>query len=144
MVKWSVSDHGLPSGRFSTHSLRAGGATCLYHSGVDSEYIRRIGRWQSSTIDIYLHFDGKILRNLSTGVTKCERLTSQLKARADNPQKIMRSKKDGSTDVDRYKSSNRDSECNPPNLVETENRAGESGRNAIAFSRHRGRIRRLS
>ena len=35
LVKWSVAEHGLPSGRFAIHSLRAGGATCLYRPGVD-------------------------------------------------------------------------------------------------------------
>ena len=39
LVKWSVAEHNIPSGSFSIHSLRSGGATCLYHSGVDIEYI---------------------------------------------------------------------------------------------------------
>ena len=83
LVKWAVSEHNLPSGNFSIHSLRSGGATCLYHSGVNLEYIRRFGRWRSSTFSIYLHFDDKVLRKLPTRLMESECLMSQLKVCTD-------------------------------------------------------------
>ena len=43
LIKSAVSEHNLPSDKFSIHSLRPGGATRLYHSGADIEYVRRFG-----------------------------------------------------------------------------------------------------
>ena len=79
LIKLTVSEHELPSGRFSIHSLRDGGANFLFRVGVDLSYIRRFGRWKSSTFAIYLHFGDKILRNLSTCLMRIEGLTPQLK-----------------------------------------------------------------
>ena len=79
LIKWAVAEHDLPSDRFPIHSLRSGGATCLYHSGADLEYIRRFGRWRSSTFSIYLHFDGKLLRKLPSCLMDCEGLTTQFR-----------------------------------------------------------------
>ena len=62
------------------HSLRSGGATCLYHAGVDLEYIRRVGRWKSSTFAIYFHFGDKIPMSLSSRLVRSEGPTAQLKA----------------------------------------------------------------
>ena len=62
LIKWSEAEHGLSPDRFSIRSFRAGGASCLYHAGVDMEYIMRILRRRSSNFAIYLHFDA-ILRN---------------------------------------------------------------------------------
>ena len=89
LTKWAVAEHNLPSDMFSMHSLRSGGATCRYLSGVDLEYIRRFGRWGSSTFPLYLHFDGGILRNLSTCLMQCEGPTSQLLVCAEGTQKVV-------------------------------------------------------
>lgn len=39
---------GLPSGSFSLHSLRSGGATAAAASGLDGRLIQRHGRWKTS------------------------------------------------------------------------------------------------
>ena len=72
LVKWSVAEHGLPPATFPIHSLRAGGATCLYHSGADSEYISRFGRLRSAKFAIYLHFEDSTLRILLTFLVNCD------------------------------------------------------------------------
>ena len=53
LVKWAVSGHNLPSDRFPIRSLRPCGATCLYHSGVDLECIRRFGRGRPNAFPLY-------------------------------------------------------------------------------------------
>ena len=72
LIKWAVAEHHLPSDRFPIHSLRPGGATCLYHSGFGLEYIRRFGRWLSIACAIYLHCEDEILRKISSRLMKCE------------------------------------------------------------------------
>ena len=88
LIKWSVAEHNLPSDSFSIHSLRSGGATCLYHAGVDLEFIRRFGRWKSSTFSIYLHFVDKVLRKLSICLMESEGLMTQLKVCTDQGEKL--------------------------------------------------------
>ena len=88
LIKWSVAEHNLPSDSFPIHSLRSGGATCLYHAGVDLEFIRRFGRWKSNTFSIYLHFDDKVLRKLSSCLMESEGLMSQLKVCTDQGKKM--------------------------------------------------------
>jgi integrase len=39
--------------QFSLHSLRRGGATALFRSGVRVEVIQRMGRWKSDAVDLY-------------------------------------------------------------------------------------------
>jgi hypothetical protein len=46
---------GLPPSEFSTHSLRAGGATYLSASGVETEVIMALGRWKSDAVRRYIH-----------------------------------------------------------------------------------------
>ena len=43
LIKWSAAGRRLSTHRFDIHSLRAVGPTCLYHDGVDFEYIRGFG-----------------------------------------------------------------------------------------------------
>ena len=93
LIKRIAAERGLPSDRVSIQSLRAGGAACLYHSGVDVEYIRRFRRWRSIDFAIYLHFGDKILRNLPSCLARCDGLTSQLKLRTDNPEETLFDKK---------------------------------------------------
>ena len=93
LVKWSFSEHMVPSGRFPIHSLRVGGGTCMYRPGADLEYFRRFGHWASSKFAIYRHFGGEILRGLSSCLMGREGLTSQLKLRTDDPQEISFDKK---------------------------------------------------
>ena len=88
LIKWSVAEHNLPSDSFPIHSLRPGGATCLYHSGVDLEYIRRIGRRKSSTFSIYLRFGDKVLRKLSICLMESEGFMTQLKVCTDQGSKL--------------------------------------------------------
>ena len=42
-----------PAG-FSSHSLRAGGASAMYHNGFSVEEIRRRGRWVSDVWKVYI------------------------------------------------------------------------------------------
>ena len=79
LIKWTVAGRDLPPNRVPIHSLRAGGATRLYLAGVGLEYIRRFGRWQSSTSAIYLRFGDKTARNLASCPMRIEGSATQLK-----------------------------------------------------------------
>ena len=49
---------------FSSHSLRAGGATAMYHADVPIEDIQRRGRWKSDCWRIYIFGDRNRARGL--------------------------------------------------------------------------------
>ena len=79
LIKWKAAERDLPPNRFSIRSFRDRVATCLYRAGVDLEYVRHFGRWESSTSAIYVHFDDKIIWNLSICLMRSGRLTTHLK-----------------------------------------------------------------
>ena len=47
LLRLATKAFDLPVKRFSSHSLRSGGATSLFVSGISLEDIRRFGRWRS-------------------------------------------------------------------------------------------------
>lgn len=53
-IKKAVSKQGLDPALYSTHSLRAGGATDLLRAGTPLEIIRKAGRWRSDEVLKYL------------------------------------------------------------------------------------------
>ena len=52
LIKWLAMEFRLTSDHFSIHSLRLGGASNLYASGIDLDVIRRFGRWRSATFHL--------------------------------------------------------------------------------------------
>ena len=54
MFKQVASLAHLEEERYTPHSLRRGGATFSYQSGVPLENIKRHGMWRSSAVDRYL------------------------------------------------------------------------------------------
>ncbi|RLN95758.1 hypothetical protein BBJ28_00011833 [Nothophytophthora sp. Chile5] len=52
-IKTAASRVGLDPTRFSTHSIRIGGATALLNSGADRLAIKLLGRWLSNTYEEY-------------------------------------------------------------------------------------------
>lgn len=55
-LKKCISQIGLEPSHFSTHSLRRGGATWAFKSGVPSELIQLQGDWKSSAYKLYLRY----------------------------------------------------------------------------------------
>ncbi|KAG3112375.1 hypothetical protein PI124_g8408 [Phytophthora idaei] len=51
IVKAAAQEEGLDPTRFSTHSVRIGGATKLLNAGVDSLTTKVLGRWLSSCFE---------------------------------------------------------------------------------------------
>ena len=49
-----LSRIGLPGSEYGTHSLRRGGATWLFNSGVSLEEIKTVGDWRSDCVQKYL------------------------------------------------------------------------------------------
>ena len=48
-------DIGYERSDVSSHSLRAGGAMAMHLAGVDTNIIRKQGRWKSDTFLMYIH-----------------------------------------------------------------------------------------
>ena len=54
---------------YSSHSLRAGGATAMYHADIPIEDIQRRGRWKSDCWRIYIFGDRNRARGLLDAMT---------------------------------------------------------------------------
>lgn len=72
-IKRAASLAGLDPERYSTHSLRIGGATALFSAGVDSLTIKIFGRWRSSAFERYTRIEDRLMgtmaaRMVSSGV----------------------------------------------------------------------------
>ncbi|KAE9278965.1 hypothetical protein PF008_g28488 [Phytophthora fragariae] len=53
VIKQAAARQGMDPDRFSTHSVRIGGATALLNAGADRLVIKIMGRWMSSTFEDY-------------------------------------------------------------------------------------------
>eukprot|EP00644_Phytophthora_capsici_P000604 jgi/Phyca11/130341/e_gw1.93.105.1 len=53
VIKTAAAETGLDPARFSTHSVRIGGATKLLNAGADRLVIKLLGRWLSSCFEDY-------------------------------------------------------------------------------------------
>ena len=49
-----LSELGENASGYNTHSFRIGGATSLHRQGVPIEMIKRLGRWKSQIVEIYI------------------------------------------------------------------------------------------
>ena len=46
---------GLPVGRFRSHPLRIGGASAMLHATGRRDLVKRLGRWPSDAVPVFLH-----------------------------------------------------------------------------------------
>ena len=53
-IRAKLHQAGYPSGSYSAHSFRSGGATDLFHNNCPPLYIKMHGRWKSDTFQIYI------------------------------------------------------------------------------------------
>ena len=88
IIKWSATPNGLVSKRFSTHSLRSGGATAMYVRGIIIEHIRRFGRWASDTFRRYLYRDNQVFRFVSSSMVLATGLLDQLQMTQPGPKSV--------------------------------------------------------
>jgi hypothetical protein len=56
---------GLAPGRFSSHSLRSGGATSLMALGFPPTTVQAVGRWTSDAFKVYIHEDPSLFARVS-------------------------------------------------------------------------------
>ncbi|KAE8968658.1 hypothetical protein PR001_g27724 [Phytophthora rubi] len=64
-IKRAASRSGLDPARFSTHSVRIGGATALLNAGADRLVIKLLGRWLSNAFEDYPVLSAKGTQGLS-------------------------------------------------------------------------------
>lgn len=77
---------GLDPTKFSSHSLRSGGATSLLENNVDSTTIKLHGRWKSDAFQRYTRMTSSTSRSLSStmvGQTKLK--TTSSNSRTEEP-----------------------------------------------------------
>lgn len=66
LVRTGLLSHGYRCDRVSAHSLRAGGAMALKLAGVNTDLIKKVGRWSSDTWLTYIHSQiGELTAGLS-------------------------------------------------------------------------------
>ena len=78
ILKWAAHANHLPVGRFSLHSMRVGGATCLFLQGISLDDIRKYGRWKTTSANIYLYFDDVVFRPLGKRFVPGQGVLNQL------------------------------------------------------------------
>ena len=89
LIKYAGLPNNIPMADIITHSLRSGGATTLYHVGVDMGTIQKWGRWNSRCFLRYIWFSSSVMGKLGERMIQCKPLIAQLKTVAV-PQKRTR------------------------------------------------------
>lgn len=74
---------GLDKSRFSTHSLRAGGATTLSLLGIKPYLIKKMGRWASDAYQIYIRVPDAQLQAIQERMASMGPLASDPRDMAD-------------------------------------------------------------
>lgn len=69
VLKAAAVQLGMPEAAMSTHSLRHGGATAMYHAGIEESEIKWLGRWLSDAWMRYVHRTHTRSRGLATRMT---------------------------------------------------------------------------
>ncbi|OWY93324.1 hypothetical protein PHMEG_00037332, partial [Phytophthora megakarya] len=65
-IKKAAASAGKNPRLYGTHSMRSGGATAMFVSGVDRLVIKHFGRWRSDCYEQYTRMDGATISNLSS------------------------------------------------------------------------------
>ena len=74
-IKKIVTAFGFDSSRFSTHSLRIGGASALAAAGVPDYIIQLMGRWKSICFLMYIRLANQAYRKAIDALTDSSILT---------------------------------------------------------------------
>ena len=78
VMQWAASAVGISSSVVNTHSLRAGGTTALFASGVDWIAIQRWGRWRSFIFHEYVWHDSMAFLHLGERIASTRGLNTLL------------------------------------------------------------------
>jgi hypothetical protein len=87
-VEWALRSAamrtGIPVDAISSHSLRAGGATAMWHAGFSAHEIQRRGRWRSDCFKRYIWEGRERARNVATRMLEASAsLFGAMKSRAN-------------------------------------------------------------
>ena len=103
VVKRSASSNGMESKRFSTHSIRSGGATALYVRGISLGHIRRFGRWSSDTFRRYIYRDNQVSRFIGSAMVSETGLLDQLQMTQPNGKQVTIDQTEEDSDEERFR-----------------------------------------
>ena len=67
VTRLGLANNGLHQNLVGSHSLRAGGAMAMHLQGIDTNTIKKMGRWSSDTFLMYIH---EQMSAFSTGVSQ--------------------------------------------------------------------------
>ena len=76
-VKFMARMEGFDEKRFSSHSLRYGGATALAAAGTPDSWIQTFGRWRSLAFLKYIKLSGRIFQQIQNVVMNESTVTTQ-------------------------------------------------------------------
>ena len=78
-IKALASACGFNADRFTSHSLRQGGAVTLHAAGYSIEHIKLAGRWSSSCVEVYLGLTTAVKQQMArdmVAISQLDHLTS--------------------------------------------------------------------
>ena len=78
LIKNLMTAIGMGSMRWSSHSLRIGGATCLYRQGADSMVVMTLGRWSSDAYLKYIRDELEVAIRWSNAIGSTELTTDEV------------------------------------------------------------------
>lgn len=64
-IMGAAKANGDDPDRFSSHSLRSGGATALFNAGFDSLAVKLFGRWGSNAVERYTQMDSHLTSRMA-------------------------------------------------------------------------------
>ncbi|OWZ06290.1 LOW QUALITY PROTEIN: hypothetical protein PHMEG_00021475 [Phytophthora megakarya] len=64
-IKMAAKAAGQDPERYSSHSLRSGGASALFNAGFDSLAVKLFGRWRSDAVERYTRIDGRLTAQMA-------------------------------------------------------------------------------
>ena len=73
-IKALASACGFDADRFTSHSLRQGGAVTLHAAGYPIEHIKLAGRWSSSCVEVYLGLTTAVKQQMARDMVSISRL----------------------------------------------------------------------
>ena len=79
VLKFAASSNDVPVGNISTHSLRSGGTTTMFHAGYGLLEVKEWGRWGSSCFHGYLWYDMHTMRGVGGSMETSTGLSSLLR-----------------------------------------------------------------
>ena len=88
VLKFDALPNGVPVGTMSTHALRAGGTTTMFHAGYGLLEVKEWGRRKSSCFHGYLWYDMHTMRHVGKKMAAATGLLEFTKIKSPRPKVV--------------------------------------------------------